>query len=61
MAGRGDIEDDESGTPLKSHVELRPAMEKPGPFFYCCMAALVILFAITARYALMFAEAAINQ
>jgi hypothetical protein len=35
--------------------------EKPGPFFYCCMAVLVVLLVITARYALMFAESAINQ
>jgi len=35
--------------------------ENPGPFFYCCMAVLVVLLAITARYGLMFAEAANNQ
>ena len=35
--------------------------EKPGSFFYCCMAVLVILLAITVRYALMFAEAANSQ
>ena len=39
----------------------RQEQEKPGPFFYCCMAVLVILLAITTRYALMFAEAANNQ
>jgi len=61
MAGRGDIDDNESGIPLQSHVDPCPAEEKPGLFFYCCMVVLVILLVITARYALMFAEAAINQ